>query len=320
MAANRPRSLQIYDPVLSNLARAYRPYGLIARDILPSIPTKKLSGQYPVFPKSWWFRAQTDNKVTDRAPAREVDFEWSLDSYLAEEYALKVSITDLEREQADEALHLERGKTELLTGQMELAHEIRVAALLDIISRGGGLSNTNSDTPSVKWDQDTATIEADIKDAQISLYRKIGRPGNTLVIPYEVAYAMAVQEDIRELLRYDASGRPSNVLSVGDGRVLPAQIHGARIVIPMGAQMDEAREGGTEDIAEIWGNKVRLLYSDKNAKWGIPSVAYEFRHTAKKVTRWRETDPDLEYIREMERYDLKVVAEDAGYVIEAPLT
>lgn len=319
MAINRPRSLQVYDPVLSNLAKAYRPDGLIARQLLPTIPVSTLSGQYPIFTKSFWFRVQTDNRVTDRTPAKEVDFEWSTDTYLCDEYALKVSITDLERLQALDALHLESGKTDLLTMQMELAHEVRVAALLDTVASGGGLDNSMTATPSINWDQDTATIEADIKLGNITMYRKIGRVPNVIVIPYEVAYAMAVQEDIRQLLRYDASGSAKNFIELGN-RVLPSVIHGMQVIIPMGAQVDSANEGGSESISEIWGDDVRLLYINPSAKWGDPSVAYELRHTPKKVTRWRETDPDIEYIRESERYDLKVVAEYGGYIIKDVLS
>lgn len=320
MASNRPRSLQVIDPILTNLAMAYRPEGLIARQLIPSIPIGKLSGQYPVFPRSWWFRVQTDNKVTDRSPANEVDFEWSLDTFLAEEYALKVSISDLERDQAEQAIHLEAGKTELLTTQMELAHEVRVVSLLNTQDAGGGLNDARSSTPATNWDQDTATIEANIKVGVLDVYDAIGRPPNVIVIPYKVAYAMALQEDIRAILKYDAAGKPINFLDLGDGRVLPSMIHGMNVVIPQGAQIMSGNEGGAESVQEIWGDDVRLLYTNKNAKWGVPSVAYEFRHTGKKVTRWRITDPDVEYIREMERYDLKVVAPDAGHIIRDVLS
>jgi hypothetical protein len=319
MASNRPRSLQIYDPILSQLAKAYRPQGLIARQLLPTIPVSKLSGQYPVFPRSWFFRVQTDNRVTDRTPAKEVDFEWSLDTFLCDEYALKISITDLERDQADAAIHLEQGKTELLTSQMELAHEVRVAALLNTVDAGGGIDNTMQATPGVNWDQDTATIEANIKTGVIAMYRAIGRTPTTIVIPFEVAYAMALQEDIRGLLRYDAAGKAQNFIELGN-RVLPSVIHGMQVIIPQGGQVDTSNEGGAEAITEIWGDDVRLLYINPSAKWGDPSVAYEMRHTPKRVTRWRETDPDIEYVREMERYDLKVVAEFGGYVIKDVLS
>lgn len=313
MALNTPRPLQIYDPVLTQVARRYVSQGFIANLLLPNIPVSKLSGQYPVFTKRFWFAQLTDNEVTDRAPSREVDFEWSMDTYLAKEYALKVSITDLERQQADAALRLEMNKTELLTLQMDLAHEVRTANILLPTSLGGGLNNSH--TPSILWDASNPTIEADIKTAAVDVYTKTGRVPNVIVIPYLVAYTIALDPTVRALLRYDATGHAQDFIQVGD-RVLPSVIHGMQVIIPQGAQLDSAAEGSAADsISEIWGKHVRCLYVDPSAGWGIPSVAYKLNHTARAVTRWRIVDPDVDYIREKERYALKVVAPDAAHVI-----
>lgn len=319
MATNRPTSLQIYDPILTNLAKKYKPYGFIGRSLLPEIPTGVLSGQYPVFTKQFWFQNDVDNLIADRQPTKEIDYEWSMDTYGIKEYGLKVGWTDLEVQQAHESLRFERTKVEFLTHRIELAHEVRVAALLKKVAAGtpGGL--TSGAAPSVNWDQDTATIEADIKLGVLAIYDLTGMLPNTIVIPYKVAYAMALQEDVRAILRADTTGSGVDYLTLGS-RIIPAVIHGMRVVIPQGPQIDSSREGGTESISEIWGDDVRLLYTDPSAGWGMPSVAYLFRHTPKKVLRWRTVDPDVNYVREMERYDMKVVAADVGYEIQDVLS
>lgn len=317
MPANRPAPLQVYDPVLTNVARRYKSKGFIARRLVPTIPVATLSGQYPVFTKGYWFRDDEDNQVNDRAPAPEIDFEWSTETYLCKEYAFKVSITDLERQQALQQLRLEQNKAEFLTHHMELRHEVRVANMLRRTTNGGQLNNGAA--PSTNWDQATATIETDIKTGVTTVYDETGEVPNVIVIPFKVAYEMALQEDVRAILRYDAAGQDRNFIELGN-RVLPSVIHGMQVIIPQGAQRDAAKEGGTESISEIWGDDVRLLYVNSGAGWGVPTVAYELRHTAKKVTRWSQTDPDIDYIREMERYALKVVAPDAAYVIEDVLS
>lgn len=319
MATNRPTSLQIYDPVLTNIARRYRPHGFIGRQLFPEVPVGTLTGQYPIFTKQFWFQNDVDNLIADRQPTKEIDYEWSTDTYQIKEYGLKVGWTDLEVQQAHESLQFERTKVEFLTHRIELAHEIRCAAILKKIAAGtpGGL--TGGAAPSINWDQDTATIEADIKLGVLAIYDLTGLLPNTIVIPYKVAYAMALQEDIRAILRADTSGSGVDYLTLGS-RIIPAVIHGCRVVIPEGAQMDLSREGGAESITEIWGDDVRLLYVDPGAGWGIPSVAYLMRHTPKKVLRWRTVDPDVNYVRQMERYDFKVVAPDAGYEIQDVLS
>lgn len=314
-----PRALQIYDPVLTNVARRYKTGGFIARQLAPSIPVAKLSGQYPVFTKRYWFQNDVDNLIVDRAPAKEVDFEWSTETYYCDEYALKVGWTDLEREQADPSLRFEMSKAEFLTHRMELAHEIRVAKILRKSDVDGGALNLGA-TPGTNWDQATATIEDDIKTGVTGIYDKTGTLPNVIVIPYKVAYAMALQEDIRAILRSDATGKGVDYLTLGS-RILPSVIHGMRVIIPQGAQVDSAAEGAASDsIAEIWGDHVRLLNVNTSAGWGQPSVLYDMRHTQKRVTRFRTQDPEVNYIKEMERYDLKVVAPDTGYEIRSVLS
>jgi hypothetical protein len=313
MASNRARGLQVIDPFLTNVARRYKPTGFIARQLLPTIPVSKLSGQYPVFTRGFWFRIH-ETLGSDRAPSNEIDFEWSTESFLCDEHKLKVSMTDLEKSQAEDVLRFESSKTEFLTHHMELAYEKRVADLLTV---AGGLNNGAA--PSVNWDQATATIEEDIKTAVLAVYDDIGRTPNVIVIPYKVAYAMAVQEDIRSILHYQVSGNSNDFIQLGS-RVLPNEIHGLRVIIPQGVQYDTNNEGGSDTVAEVWGDDVRVLYIDPNAGWGMPTVAYRIQHTAKTVTRWRETDPDVEYIRELERFDLKIVAPDAGYEIQNVLS
>src|SRR5690606_29040535 len=144
---------------------------------------------YPVFDKAYWFADNVDNKKSDRSPSKEIDFGFDTETFACEEYAVKLSITDRERQQADDSLRLETSKTQLLATRHELARERRVAALLKKTSNGGGL--THGAAPSVNWDQATATIETDIKTAVTTIYDATGLAPNTIVIPYKVAYEMA---------------------------------------------------------------------------------------------------------------------------------
>lgn len=319
MAANRPRSLQVFDPVLSNIARRYKPSGFIADQLLVDAPVQTLSAQYPIFDESYWFQNDVDNQVNDRAPAKEIDFTWSMDTYLCKEYALKVSITDLERQQAIAQLRLEQSKTELLTHRMNLAHEVRVANIMQSVDQGGKLASGWQAAAAAKWDVDTTDVEADIQLGVMKIYTATGLLPNVMVIPFPTAYAVAMNDKFRALLRYDATGKPVDFIKMGEG-IIPSVIHGMKVIVPAGAQIDTAREGSVATHTEIWGEDVRLLYVDGNAGWGQPSVAYKLNHTNRRVTRWRETDPDLEYIRELERYDVKVVADKCGYVIRDTLT
>lgn len=322
MTLNRPRPLQIYDPVLTGLVRSYRPSGFIARKLLPEIPVQKLSGQYPIFDKAPWYRIQADNRIVDRTPAREVDFTWSTETYFCDEYALKIGMTDLERDQALEVLMYEKSKAEYLTDQMELAHEKRVADFFLPTTLGGEFSSTLTHTPSILWDASTGVPETDIKQAQIACYRKTGWRPTHLVIDFEVAYAMALNPQIRALLRYDATGKAQEFIQIGD-MVLPQKIHGLTVVVAEGSQIlagNRPVDGTADEAADltgIWGKHARLIFHPPGTSWGKPASGYLMKHTPKKVTRWQEVDPEVEYIKEMERYDIKVTARDTCYTIQS---
>lgn len=317
MPLNRAEALQVVDPVLTNLARRYESRGFVAEQLLPAIPVRTISGQYPIFDKQYWFGTEVDLKSSDRAPAVELDFSFDTKSYRVERFAAKVSITEIERQQAHTALRLDQSKLDFLMLRHAIAREKRVADLLRE-STNGELGSSRSSTPAINWDQSTATIEADIKTAVLDVYDEIGTAPNAIVIPFKVAYAMAIQEDIREILKYTVNGQ--DIIRLGD-RILPGTIHGMRVIIPQGAVHTTSKEGAASPtFSEIWGDNVRVLYIDTSASWGTPAVAYRIIHTPMTVKRYRTNDPDIEYVLAEEWVQEKVVAPDAGHIIKSLLS
>lgn len=322
MALNRAQALQIIDPVLTNLARRYQAHGFIYDEIIRKFPVQTLSGQYPVFKKEDWYRSDPDNQVRDRAPSKEVDFSFGTELYLCKEFGLKVSITDLERLQAHPSLRLEQSKNDFLALRMALAREIRLSNLLFPIdfTTPGGLTAGNNATPAAKWDVNTSNPEADIRAGALVMYNTIGYTPNTIIIPYPVAYNLATvhgTDTFRGQMLYTVNGQQAIRQGIG---ILPEMIHGMRVIIPQGPQTNSAADSDgspqqTGTQSEIWGKHVRMLYVEPGAPWGTPSVAYGFQHTAPLVSRWRQNDPDIDYIRQWERIDERVVAPDAGYVL-----
>jgi len=325
MPLNRARSLQIIDPIATEFARNYATdqSAFIADKLLPRHSVNLLSGQYPVFDEHAWFANDVDNKVADRAPTKEIDFTWGTTTYLCQEYGLKVGWTDLEAQQADPAIRLVEQKSRLLSLRMALAREIRVANLLMDSGAGGGLASDATSTPSINWDQATATIETDLKTGSNYIYDGIGVPPNVLVVGYKLAYEMAVNTNIRALLRYDAAGQEQRFIQLG-ARVLPSIIHGMQVIIAQGVRTTTDPEPGFGSIgtgasvakSEVWADHARLLYVDPSATWGMPSVGYQITHTPLTALRWRETDPDANYMRLIERQTEVVVAPKAGYVLK----
>lgn len=315
----RPAQLQIIDPVLTTVARQYKSHDFIADDLVTNVPVKTLTGQYPVFRKWDWFTNEVANIKADRAPSREIDFEFGTENYRCEEFALKVSITDLERAQAHEAVRLESNKTDLLSHRMSLAKEVRISNILKKVADGGQIPNANSSTPSALWDTATANPDTDIRTAVLAIYDATGQTPDTLVLPYKVAYHLATNhgtDSWRAAMVYTVNGQ--QIIRLGDG-ILPSEIHGLKVVIAKGPQIDSSGEGGASSITEIWG-KNAVIVTRGAQTYGQPSSLYRMVHTAPLVTRWRETDPDIEYIRELERCDERMVAPDTAYILKGVIS
>jgi hypothetical protein len=309
-----PRDLQIVDAVLTNIARAYKPEGFIYDLVMPTIPVEMDSGKYPVF--NGFFDDDVDNKVSDRAMTPEVDFAWSTDSYYCEDYRLKASITAKEERNTHSVIRLRQTKLEGVLTRMALRRERRAAALLRKTTNGGEL-NLGA-TPGTNWDTSTA-IESDIMTGALAVRDVTGMVTNTMIIPFKVAYAMALNSTIRSLLRWDVTGEAGQApIRLGD-RLLPSVIHGHRVIIA-GAMRNTANEGGTKSLTDIWGDHVRLIYLPQNAGWGVPSTAYSFKALPEAVDRWQEKDPPVEYVRAWECLDEKVTAPDMGYELTSLLS
>lgn len=317
MAQNAAPSLQVVDPLLTSIARSYRPHGFIYNNIVADVPVSTFTGKYITYTDQYWFTDEVSTLVEDRSSTNEIDYEWSTDSFNCIRRGLKVSLTDEEREQAasNGGFDLEADKVNFLQHRIALNDEVRLAAALRKTTNGGGL-NLGA-TPSTNWDQDTAVIESDIQTGVNAIYDATGLRPNVMVVPFKVAYAMALQQDIRSLFQYTVNGQET--LRLGD-KILPSTIHGMRLIIPEGVQKDSANEGGTASKSEVWGDHVRLLYINQDAGRYTPSVIKRFVHTPDTVTRWRQNDPDVEYIRSYKRVDEKIVAPDAAYELASLLS
>lgn len=333
-----PDALQIVDPVLSNIARQFRPHGYVYDQIVSPQPVQKNIGQYPIFDLAGFFATGEDLEVADNAATPLVDFKWSTDFYHCRNFRRKVRITREEYEQVAPQLRLETSKVLGLLGIMAGGREARLAKKLRSEANGGQFLTAGL-TPAVKWDEGTktvpATIEKDTKTAARRVYKLTGWRPNAMVFPRIVAEAIIADPTIREQIQYVYG---MDQLAKSD-LILPPTLFGFKTIVVDGALENTAPQGSAASLAEIWGNSVRMLYVDQNAPWGIPSTVYSFRGTIGEgfqgaspgqitqdepmggyswavVDRWAEPDPPANNIRAWERVDEKVVAPELGVEIE----
>lgn len=320
-ATGNPIGLRGVDQFLSNIARAYKPHGFAGPRVAPTIPVERDSDLYPIF--DGFFDDEVDNKVADRAETPRVDFSWSTDTYLCEDYRLAADLTEKEERNAHNVLHLRQNKLDSVLLRMAIRRERRIADVLQQVGTGGGQLTGGSATPSVKWDAGTvgtpATIEKDIKTGILAVYNATGTRPNTLVVDFAVGYAIALDPSIREIIKYISTGSSVQLLELGD-QVLPSKLHGLNVIVVEGAMRNTAREGATRSLTGVWGKDARLLYlPEGGGGYGIPSTAYTFQSKPQMVDRWKDNDPPVEVVRAWETVDEKVCAPATGYSLLATI-
>ena len=349
-----PLNAQLINPILTNLAKQFKPDGFGYDRIVSSMPVVARAGQYPVFDSSYFFALEDDSPIADDAPTPEINFKISTDQYNALPHRRMIRLTRDELLQArstGDAAKLQWSKTSLLMTRMALLRERRLAAKLRGADKGGQFT-LNAVTPSIKWDASptdqgsgmNATIKNDLDTASQAVYRQCGKRPNTVILTREIAMAIASDFTVRETIKYLYGDR-----YVAQGTdALPSTLYGYNIIEIDGVLGNTAAEGNTASLGELWGNSARLIYCDANPVWGQPATVYAFRAPVTGsvgsvqpspsllpdasgaeppglgswavVEQWAEWDPPSGLIRAWECVDEKVVAPELGYELSAVIT
>lgn len=336
-----PRGLQIIVPVLSNLAVAYRFMGGIYDQVVQRFPAPTDAFQWPEWSREDFLRDDVESLVDHRAETPEIDASYTLREGVLRERRLKVSISYKERQQAGAlagggpVLRLEQSKLNLLLDRHAIRRERRLAAKLRKTTNGGQL--TLGGTVATKWDAASGvTIEKDIKAARKAVYDATGQHVDTMIITWDVAYVMALDPTVREILKYTTPGE--SILRNGE-QILPKVLHGLNVVVVDSDKINTARKGAVEALTSIWQDNVILIKRSRGVQYGQPATVYGFtgpidstQETAFTrqnmstamggylVDRWATPDPPVDYIRAWEKLEEKVVAADIGYEIADVLT
>lgn len=303
------------DQVLTNMSIGYHPHGMVAENIIKPVKVNKESDKYYVWDRPSAFRTHSsDGKFSlraDKTEAKEIDFGLSTATYTAEEYALKILISDREKDNADSVLRLRESKLRRLQDILMLEQELRIAALL---TTTGNWDSNNYGAPSVKWDAaSSVVIEKNIDTGKEAVRRAIGMEPNTIIIPAAVAKVMKRDATIRDLVKYTHS----DLLVNGD---LPQRLFNLNVVIP-GAVYNNSKEGNaTQTYTDVWGDNVVMLYLPPTSQLDSPDSVKIFRARDWEVRSWRVEEKRSEAIEVSVIQDEVLASNISGYLLNDVLT
>ncbi|PIP38770.1 MAG: hypothetical protein COX19_10775 [Desulfobacterales bacterium CG23_combo_of_CG06-09_8_20_14_all_51_8] len=300
--------------VLTNVAIGYHPTGFIAEQIFPVLQIQKESDKYYIWNRHEPFRRENTLRA-DGAESNEVGFSLDYSTYQAEEYALKVGVTDRQKANADSVLRLKIAKTQRMAEKLLVDLEYRIATLIQTQANWAStnrvqLSGTNQfNNASFDSDGVTCSIEYRIDTAKEAVRTQIGREPNVIIIPSAVAKVVKRDAEIRNLIKYTHA----DLLVDGD---LPPTLWNLKVIIPKATYCSTVEGAATQTMADIWGKHMILLYANPNAAIDDVSAGYIFRSRNWQTKEWREEEKSRDVVETGYIEDEKIVSNVAGYLIE----
>ena len=292
------------DVLLSGISVKYQNKNFIAMEVFPEIPVVHDSDKFRVYDRN--FRLPETARA-NKAEARQHSFAVSTASYVLEEHALVDYVTDRDKANYDNA-DLRADTTEELTDKILLRMEKSVADLFTSTSWSQNLSLSAAQ----QWSADTTTSNPipQMDTAGTVILENSGLAKSYGIIPHRAMIAAKNHSSIIDRIKY------TNV------NITEAMLAGLfdlpKLLVPK-AVLDTAAEGISSTIVPIWGDNVFVGYRPDSAGPLKASAGYVFRSKKPLVKGWRAEPREADAIEVGMRYQARVVASFAGYLIKDAL-
>lgn len=297
------------DPMLTNVAIAYKNETYIADKIFPFLSVKKQSGKHFVYDKG---RFRVNNVLRAAgANSNEVTLKVTTGTtYFAEDHALKQFVTDEDRDNAITPTTPMVDATENVT---DMLHVSREKALADYMANTANLTNNTTLSGTDQWsDFSNSDPFTDIEAAKESVHSKIFIKPNTLVLGKQVYDKLKHHPDLLERVKYSAKG----VITID----LLKELFDVDYVLIGASGYNSATEGQTDAMSYIWGKHAWLTYIAPKIQQKMITFGFTYQWKKMQTQRLRGTDEEDRrgtYVRVGNHYyDQQVVTVDAIYLIK----
>jgi hypothetical protein len=290
------------DQLLSQVSVKYRNAEFIAMEIFPEIPVKKDTDLYRIYTPD--FRLPQTLKA-NKGIAREHYFEVSTSSYSLRDHAIKDYITDDDQDNYDVA-DLRADTTEELTDVIMRRVEHSVFSLftttnwslnVSLAATGAWTADTTASNPIPVVDTGTSVV-----------LQNSGLKPNFMVVGRDAFVGLKNHQSILDRYKYTQSAIMTEQLL--------ANLFGVDQLLVANAQLDTSERGLTTSVGQMWGDVAFLGYKPPRPTPKAPSCGYIFRKNVPMVRRWRDEERNAEAIEVRVKFDARIVASLAGYLIK----
>lgn len=304
-----PKSNQIHqDKALENISVAYKPEGLIASQLSPSVPVKHDTDKYYVYSKNGL--SIPESLRAPGAVANEVDFDLSTASYSLEKHSLKKLVTDDEVSNADLAVKPRMDAAENLTMRILQRRE---KSLSSLVGTASNWANRTSLTSTLAWSAQTTLSNPIpfIDSATAVIVQNSGLRPNLVVMDFTGFLAAKEHPSIVDRVKYTSSDSVTESL-------LAKLFNVSRVLVAYGVE-NSANESLADSMGFLWTDAALVAYVEPSPGLKKPSALYTFEQqnmgNPYRVKAWREEERDGEFIEVTSKFQHKIVASDCGYHI-----
>lgn len=318
-----------YDSLLTNVSIGFMQdaKGYVAGEVFPKVPVNFSSSFYWVFPRGYFLRDEVGPRPMGGYP-RQVGYNLTKQSYLAEEEALEAMLDDRERKNATPPHDPERGKVRLLTQQHLIHRDRRWASnyfttgvwTTDVTGVNAGPTGNQV----VRWNVTNSTPIEDLDLWRFFIAQNTGFMPNKLILGSKTFRTLRNHAELKNLF---LNTNPGAAAQLSEANL--AAIFGVdEVLVPMGIY-NTAAEGDTDSYSFIVPQDGALLvYAADNPGLEQPSGGYIFTWTgllgdgafmdeaalanASAVWRGRDDRAHSDWFQVRQAYDMRVVAPDLG--------
>ncbi|MCK4553880.1 major capsid protein [Candidatus Parcubacteria bacterium] len=297
------------DPMLTNVAIAYKNEAYIHDKIFPYLNVKKQTGKHFVYDQGR-FRVNETERAAG-ANSKEVTLKLTVGTaYFCEDHALKEFVPDEDRDNAITPTTPLVDAAENVSDMMSVAQE---KAIADWMANTANLTNNTTLSGTDQWsDFSNSDPFNDIKTAKQTVHEAIFTKPNTLILGKQVFDTLQLHPDLLERVKYSQRG----VITI---EILKALFDVENILIGA-AGYNSATEGQTDSMSYLWGKHAWVCYIAPKVKPKMVTLGFTYRWKKVKVERMRgtnEEDRKGTYVRLGDNYfDQKSVAVTCAYLIK----
>jgi hypothetical protein len=293
---------------LNNFSLFYRNPSYVAGVFAPKMPVSKESDKYYIYGKEHFQIGPA--KRADKALTQEITYSLSTDTYFCEEYGYHEMISDRERGNADDVLSMDIDTTEHLVETLTLDKEYQIANMILSATnpQWGSFASTHIINLAAAWaDPSNADPRTNIYYAKKIVFKDARKPANRIGIPTDVAFALALVDNLDELRKYTD---PNLLTDSG----IPAKFFGLE-VSECQSSYNASPDGEADNMLSTWGNNVVVAYVAPNGL-GRKTLTFAATFTSRdfRVRKWREEPRESDCIEATHCFDSKIVAPACGFV------